>query len=102
MDAWDMVYVEQHQPGLCLESDVTPDMITLSGLWCAAHGMDSSPLPPLQRCAAICRVVQALAAAVPGLPTILDEWAALQPHLQAPPRLPLQPPIVTVDGGGAC
>ena len=73
--------------GLYLDSDVQPDTITLSGLWYAAHGMDSFPMPPLWRRASIHRVVQALATTIPDLPTILDEWAALRPHLQAPPRV---------------
>ena len=83
--------------GLYLDSDVLPDTITLSGLWYAAHGTDNSPLPHVQRRAIIHRVVQALAAAVPDLPTILDEWAALQPRLQAPPCSPQQPLTVSVD-----
>ena len=78
--------------GLYLDS-IMPDTITLSGLW-------YSLLPPVQRRTIICRVVQALAAAVPDLPTILDGWAALKPRLQAPPHTPQQPFTVSADNSG--
>ena len=67
--------------GLFLDTDTLPDTVTLSGLWYPANGTDSSPLLPVKRRAVVQRVVQALAAAVRNLPTILNEWATLQPNL---------------------
>ena len=37
---------------------------------------------------------------MPDLPTILDEWAALKPRLQAPPCTPQQPLTMSADKAG--
>ena len=86
--------------GLFLDTDVLPDTVTLSGLWYPANGTGTSPLLPVKRRAVVQRVVQALGAAVPDLPTILNEWATLQPHLRPPPCTPPQPLPVSADRSG--
>ena len=87
--------------GLFLNTDdILPDTVTLSGLWYPANGTDSSPPLPVKRLAVVRRVTQALATAVPALPTVLNKWAALQPRLRPPPYTRPQHLPVSADRSG--